>query len=114
MTSKLPNPHYPPEVCIKVTLINFTVTFEGLEEQLLGDVVVKEKPEIEAQRDQIIIQMAADKSTLKNIENTILKMLTESTEEQILDEDTLINVLDESKITSTEINARIADATIVE
>ena len=58
--------------------------------------------------------MAADKSTLKNIENTILKMLTESTEEQILDEDTLINVLDESKITSTEINARIADATIVE
>lgn len=58
--------------------------------------------------------MAADKSTLKNIENTILKMLTESTEEQILDEDTLINVLDESKITSTEINARIADATVVE
>ena len=43
--------------------------------------------------------MAEDKKTLKNIENTILKMLTESTEEQILDEDTLINVLDESKIT---------------
>lgn len=32
MTTKLPNPHYPPEVCIKVTLINFTVTVEGLEE----------------------------------------------------------------------------------
>ena len=114
MTTKLPNPHYPPEVCIKVTLINFTVTFEGLEEQLLGDVVIKEKPEVEAQRDKIVIQMAEDKKTLKNIENTILKMLTESTEEQILDEDTLINVLDESKITSTEINARIADATVVE
>jgi len=114
MTTKLPNPHYPPEVCIKVTLINFTVTFEGLEEQLLGDVVIKEKPEVEAQRDKIVIQMAADKKTLKNIENTILKMLTESTEEQILDEDTLINVLDESKITSTEINQRIAEATIVE
>ena len=26
MTTKMPNPHYPPEVCIKVTLINFTVT----------------------------------------------------------------------------------------
>jgi dynein heavy chain, axonemal len=55
MTTKLPNPHYPPEVCIKVTLINFTVTFEGLEEQLLGDVVIKEKPEVEAQRDKIVI-----------------------------------------------------------
>lgn len=81
MTSKLPNPHYPPEVCIKVTLINFTVTFEGLEEQLLGDVVIKEKPEVEKMRDEIVIQMANDQKTLKNIENTILKMLTESTEE---------------------------------
>ena len=64
MCSKLPNPHYPPEVCIKVTLINFTVTFEGLEEQLLGDVVIKEKPEVEAKRDEIVLQMAADKKTL--------------------------------------------------
>jgi len=30
MTSKMPNPHYIPEICIKVTLINFTVTFDGL------------------------------------------------------------------------------------
>ena len=39
MTTKMPNPHYLPEVCIKVTLINFTVTMDGLESQLLGDVV---------------------------------------------------------------------------
>tara|TARA_B110000285_G_C14840049_1_gene474927 strand:- start:242 stop:550 length:309 start_codon:yes stop_codon:yes gene_type:complete len=31
MTTKMPNPHYIPEICIKVTLINFTVTFDGLE-----------------------------------------------------------------------------------
>jgi len=31
VTTKLANPHYAPEVCIKVTLVNFTVTFEGLE-----------------------------------------------------------------------------------
>jgi len=93
MTTKMPNPFYPPEVCIKVTLINFTVTFEGLEEQLLGDVVVKEKPEVERQRDKIVLQMAADKKTLLDIENKILYQLTNSTEEQILDEDTLIDML---------------------
>jgi hypothetical protein len=38
--------------------------------------------------------MADDKKTLKNIENNILKMLAESTIEQILDQDDLINVLD--------------------
>jgi dynein heavy chain len=47
MTTKLANPHYLPEICIKVTLINFTVTPSGLEEQLLVEVVKNEKPEIE-------------------------------------------------------------------
>lgn len=28
LTTKLANPHYLPEVCIKVTLINFTVTMQ--------------------------------------------------------------------------------------
>jgi dynein heavy chain len=30
MTTKLPKPHYLPEISIKVTLINFTVTELGL------------------------------------------------------------------------------------
>lgn len=108
MTTKMPNPHYLPEVCIKVTLINFTVTFSGLEQQLLGDVVIQEKPEIEQKRDEIVVSMDTDQKTLKNIENMILKLLSESTEEQILDEDTLITVLENSKKTSAEINERIA------
>lgn len=58
--------------------------------------------------------MDQDQRTLKNIENTILKLLSESTEEQILDEDTLIIVLENSKKTSKEINERIAAALIVE
>jgi dynein heavy chain len=108
MTTKMPNPHYLPEICIKVTLINFTVTFRGLEEQLLGDVVIQEKPEIERKRDEIVVTMDHDQRTLKNIEIMILKMLSESTEEQILDEDNLINVLENSKKTSREINERMS------
>lgn len=78
MTTKMPNPHYPPEVCIKVTLINFTVTSSGLEEQLLGDVVIKEKPEVEAKRQEIVVSMDRDKKTLKQIEDKILTLLREN------------------------------------
>ena len=41
MTSKMPNPHYLPEVAIKTTIINFTVTMEGLEDQLLERMLIR-------------------------------------------------------------------------
>merc|ERR1719163_1084296 len=86
MTTKLPNPHYLPEVCIKVTIINFTVTVEGLEDQLLGLVVREERPDLERQKNQLIKSLAADKKQLKELEDKILKLLSES-EGNILDDE---------------------------
>ena len=43
ITTKLRNPHYLPEISTKVTLLNFMITPEGLEDQLLGIVVAKER-----------------------------------------------------------------------
>ncbi len=45
--TKLANPHYKPEMQAQATLINFTVTRDGLEEQLLAEVVAKERPDLE-------------------------------------------------------------------
>ncbi|KAG8130387.1 hypothetical protein E2320_017072 [Naja naja] len=70
MTTKMPNPHYLPEVCIKVTIINFTVTRSGLEDQLLSDVVRLERPELEEQRTQLIITSGAIKIRLVEAETT--------------------------------------------
>ena len=39
LTTSLSNPDFPPEDCIKMTMINFTVIFSGLQEQLLSRVV---------------------------------------------------------------------------
>ena len=39
MCATVPNPHFLPEVCIRATIINFTVTSQGLREQLLATVV---------------------------------------------------------------------------
>lgn len=55
MTTKMPNPHYLPEVSIKVTLINFTVTPSGLEDQLLVEVVRYERIELEEKRVSLIL-----------------------------------------------------------
>ena len=39
LCSKLANPHFSPELSAQVVCINFTVTMQGLEQQLLGRVV---------------------------------------------------------------------------
>jgi len=74
-------------------LINFTVTPAGLEDQLLVDVVKYEKPELEQQRDNLIVQLADFKRQLKDTEDKILKLVAGAGEDILADEE-LINVLE--------------------
>ena len=109
MTTKMANPHYLPEICIKVTIINFTVTKAGLEDQLLSDVVRLERPDLEEKRSKLILQINEDKNQLKGIEDKILKLLFNS-QGMILDNEVLINTLNDSKTTSGAIGVRLEQA----
>lgn len=113
MTTKMANPHYLPEVCIKVTIINFTVTKSGLEDQLLSDVVRLESPHLEEQRNELIVRINADRNQLKEIEDRILKLLFTS-KGNILDNEELVQTLQESKVTSEAIKHRLEEAEATE
>jgi dynein heavy chain, axonemal len=113
MTSKLPNPHFLPDVFIKSTVINFTVTLDGLEDQLLVDVVKHENPEVERQRDEIILSISIDKKVLKQCQDKILELLANSTG-MVLDDELLITTLEESKNRSTEISRVLASSADIE
>lgn len=75
LATKLPNPHYLPDVCITVTLINFTVTRQGLQEQLLADTVRHERPELQAQQDALVASIAHDRSMLQDLEDKMLRFM---------------------------------------
>eukprot|EP00040_Diaphanoeca_grandis_P037927 m.251570 g.251570 ORF g.251570 m.251570 type:complete len:3992 (+) comp33898_c0_seq1:283-12258(+) len=112
ITTKLPNPHYLPEVATKVTLLNFMITLEGLQDQLLGIVVAKERPEVEEERQELIVTTAKNKKALKEVEVRILDTLTNSAG-NILEDANAIAVLDDAKRVSDDISAKqiIADET---
>ncbi|XP_031463952.1 dynein heavy chain 12, axonemal isoform X1 [Phasianus colchicus] len=105
ITTKLRNPHYMPELATKVSLLNFMITPEGLEDQLLGIVVAKERPELEEERNALILQSAANKKSLKEIEKKILETL-QSSEGNILEDETAIRVLDSAKVMANEITKK--------
>ncbi|KAK5619233.1 hypothetical protein CRENBAI_020307 [Crenichthys baileyi] len=105
ITTKLRNPHYLPELATKVSLLNFMITPEGLEDQLLGIVVAKERPELEEERNALILQSADNKRQLKEIEDKILETL-QSSKGNILEDESAIQILDSAKIMSNEITKK--------
>jgi dynein heavy chain len=114
LTTKLHNPHFLPETCIKLTVINFTVTFDGLEDQLLVDVINNREPEIEKRRDKLVVEIATSKNQLARLQEQILFELAESNAETILDNVKLIETLEICKSESTNVAASLEEAVQVE
>jgi len=104
--TKLSNPHYPPEIQAECTLINFTVTEFGLEDQLLDLVVLKERPDLAAQSIELIKQQNQFKITLSELEADLLQRLA-TAEGDILDDIELVENLEKSKMLSVEISEKV-------
>jgi len=104
ITSKLPNPHYMPETAVKVTLLNFMITQDGLQDQLLGIVVAEERPDLEEEKNVLIVQGAENKRKLRETEDKILEVL--SAEGNILENTEGIQVLKDAKVLSNDIEEK--------
>eukprot|EP00818_Percolomonas_sp_WS_P004771 CAMPEP_0117446884 /NCGR_PEP_ID=MMETSP0759-20121206/6580_1 /TAXON_ID=63605 /ORGANISM="Percolomonas cosmopolitus, Strain WS" /LENGTH=4305 /DNA_ID=CAMNT_0005239183 /DNA_START=148 /DNA_END=13065 /DNA_ORIENTATION=- len=101
MITNLSNPHYLPEVQTKVTLLNFMITPKGLDDQLLGLVVRAEREDLEKKKEELAVESVKNQNQLSKIEDEILTMLAET--EDILADDTAVNMLSNSKKTADNI-----------
>ena len=108
ITTRLANPHILPELQIKVTLVNFTVTAKGLEDQLLADVVGHERADLGQQQDKTVCEIAEAKDQLEAVESNILRLLAAASGD-ILDDEVLINTLREAKAASTSIASNLEE-----
>ncbi|XP_014395404.1 PREDICTED: dynein heavy chain 14, axonemal [Myotis brandtii] len=108
LSTEIDNPHFPPAVYNSVSVINFTVTFQGLQDQLLSTIVTHEVPHLENQRFQLLESISLDATTLEELEEKTLNLL-ENTQGCVLDNEEIIDTLRKSKITSNEISKRISE-----
>ena len=107
--TKLSNPHYQPEMQAQCTLINFSVTRDGLEDQLLAEVVAAERPDLEETKAQLTTQQNQFKITLKELEDALLARLA-SAGGNFLGDTALVENLETTKKTATEIEIQVAEA----
>jgi len=109
MQTKLSNPHYPPEIQAECTIINFTVTEAGLEDQLLFLVVRLERPDLARTKGELIQQQNEFKVKLAELEALLLEKLANA-EGDILDDVDLILSLEDAKKTSDEVKEKVVIA----
>eukprot|EP01022_Parablepharisma_sp_SALTPOND_P028312 TRINITY_DN70784_c2_g1_i1.p1 TRINITY_DN70784_c2_g1~~TRINITY_DN70784_c2_g1_i1.p1 ORF type:complete len:4393 (-),score=612.94 TRINITY_DN70784_c2_g1_i1:3426-16604(-) len=98
MATKMSRPHYSPEICAQVTMLNFMATEESLTDQMLNIIVRKEDPTIEKKREDSIQNSVETKKRLKGKEEEILNIVT-SRKEEILESDQPLETL---RITKSE------------
>ena len=106
---KMANPHYKPELQAQTTLINFTVTKMGLEDQLLAEVVKADRPDLEEQKAELTRQQNEYKILLKSLEDDLLMRLS-SAGDDILSDSALVENLENTKKTAAEIETKVAEA----
>eukprot|EP00601_Ochromonadales_sp_CCMP2298_P009433 CAMPEP_0173264512 /NCGR_PEP_ID=MMETSP1142-20121109/28018_1 /TAXON_ID=483371 /ORGANISM="non described non described, Strain CCMP2298" /LENGTH=2531 /DNA_ID=CAMNT_0014200063 /DNA_START=20 /DNA_END=7615 /DNA_ORIENTATION=+ len=107
LQTKMSNPHYKPEIAAQCTIINFIVTRKGLEDQLLATIVSEEQPELEHTKNALVQAFNTYKIQLKDLEDLLLERLANAPTD-ILSDIPLIEGLEATKFTATEINEAVA------
>ncbi|XP_037045747.1 dynein heavy chain 2, axonemal [Bradysia coprophila] len=113
ITTKLSNPHYSPEIATKTTLVNFTIKEDGLEAQLLGIVIQKERPVMEQEKNSLVKNIANNKQILIQLENEIVRLLSAS-KGSLLDDEDLFHTLQVSQKTSANVKEFLTTAEVTE
>ena len=109
LVSYLVSPVFNPDLYGRISIINFTVNKEGLNEQLLSVIVKEESPADESEKNNILQKKFQLNETIHKTEQEILNKLGVSSE-QLLENDGLIFSLEESKKLSDEATVQITNA----
>jgi len=109
LTASEPAYEFPPDLCSRVSMANFTVTRGSLQSQCLSRVLKAERPDVEAKRTDLLKQNGEFRARLFALENELLQSLNEA-EGSLLDDDKVIRKLETIKKEAADINEKVKRA----
>lgn len=109
LSTKNPAIQLTPDLCSRVTLVNFTVTPDSLESQSLSQVVKSMKPEIESQRAALLKLQGEQNVKLRELEDQMLAKIS-ACEGSILDDDAVVEGMEVLMTEGAQVGEQIASS----
>mmetsp|Transcript_12145 Transcript_12145/g.29873 ORF Transcript_12145/g.29873 Transcript_12145/m.29873 type:complete len:4768 (-) Transcript_12145:256-14559(-) len=109
LSTRDPTCHFTPDLCSRVTFVNFTATHASLASQCLNKVLKCERPEIDQKRSDLLRLQGEFRVELRNLERALLDALN-SVKTNILEDDTVMNTLETLKKRWAVVGAKMADS----
>lgn len=106
MITRNPTATFTPDLCSRVTFVNFTVTPSSLQNQCLNIYLKNEREEIDKKRSDLLKLQGECKVKLRELEDSLLDALNRS-EGNILDNNALITTLETLKKEAAAIAAEV-------
>jgi dynein cytoplasmic 1 heavy chain len=109
LSTRNPNAHFTPDLCSRVTIVNFTITHSSLTSQCLSKVLKSERPDVDEKRtDQLRLQ-GEFRVRLRQLEDNVLSALN-SVQGNILDDDKVMTSLETLKTEAAEVRSKAAES----
>ncbi|TFK57575.1 dynein heavy chain protein 1 [Heliocybe sulcata] len=112
LTTRDPSVEFSPDICSRVTFVNFTMTRSSLQSQSLDQVLKVERPDTERKRTDLMKIQGEFRLRLRTLEKLLLQALNESTG-NILDDDKVIDTLETLKREAAEITSKVEETDLV-
>lgn len=108
LSTRDPTVEFPPDICSRVTFVNFTVTRSSLQSQCLNRVLKAERPDIDAKRSDLLKLQGEFHLRLRQLEKCLLQALNEA-KGKILDDDSVITTLETLKQEAADISKKVEE-----
>lgn len=112
LSTRDPSVEFSPDICSRVTFVNFTMTRSSLQSQSLDQVLKVERPDTERKRTDLMKMQGEFRLRLRTLEKLLLQALNESTG-NILDDDKVIDTLETLKREAADITRKVEETDVV-
>lgn len=108
LSTRDPTVEFPPDICSRVTFVNFTVTRSSLQSQCLNQVLKAERPDIDEKRSDLLKLQGEFHLRLRQLEKSLLQALNDA-KGKILDDDSVITTLETLKQEAQDISRKVEE-----